>query len=1058
MINTQILSTEILGNFLGDEKTQLNSLLPLIQLKDEQYHTAELISREFIEAIRHPEDAQSHWLPYINFDDFLSEYGLDSTEGVSLMCLAEALLRIPDHQTAQALIEDKLGDKDWQTHIGHSDSFWINASSWGLLLTGKYFSDHPLDAPRKIIQRISHKLGDPIAEQAIRQAMIMIGEQFVAGESIHAGLAHGNKEKERGYIHSYDMLGEAALCQADVERYIHAYSDAIKEVAQDIDASDNFLENIQRDSISIKLSALHPRYEFHHRDQIFKELLPHLKQLVTLAKDHCVPITIDAEESERLELNLELFAALINDKEFAHWPYIGLAVQAYQKRAIHVIHWLAELSQSSNKRIPVRLVKGAYWDSEIKTSQQRGLKGYPVWSVKNHTDISYLACAHQLFQTGDLLYPQFATHNAQTVSTILLYGMQYPLVRYEFQRLHGMGEPLYQHLLHHSQRIKQKAGVRIYAPIGKQSELLAYLVRRLLENGANSSFVNAVNDENVDISQLCLHPAKLYEQASKNVAIPLPEALYANRKNSQGVNLQGQQDFKLLQQAMAPYFNKPLAQHWLAKPSSFSEEIETNKLQNIINPANNTQVIGHCLEADNSLCKTALDITHAAFPLWQKTETSQRANMLEQTAELMQSNQAELMALALLEAGKTFDNALDELREAIDFCRYYALQCRQQFGEALILEGPMGEDNRLHWRGRGVFLCISPWNFPLAIFVGQIAAALAAGNTVIAKPASTTPLIASLALDLFHQAGIPKEVLQFLPAKASTFSESVLNDPRITGLAFTGSTSVAREISLRLMERNAALPTIIAETGGQNAMIVDSSALPEQVVKDALRSAFDSGGQRCSALRVMFVQADIFAPIKNLLLGAMAELKVGNPQNPANDIGPVIDARAQHQLLQHFDTMRESGKVLGQTPLPESVNNAGYYVPPTLVQLEHISELQQEHFGPILHLISYQSNQLDDVISSINATGFGLTFGIHSRINARIEKITKAICAGNVYINRDMVGAVVGCQPFGGLGLSGTGPKAGGPHYLPRFAAEVTCSNNIAAVGGNASLLNLQKI
>lgn len=1057
MSTQHTLPPEILNNFLSDEKTCLLSLLTLSQLNNEQYRAAGLITKEFIEAIRHPENTESHWLPYINFDDFLSEYGLDSAEGVSLMCLAEALLRIPDHHTAQELIQDKLGDKDWQAHIGHSDSFWINASSWGLLLTGKYFSNQPFDTPRKIFQRITHKLGDPVAEQAIRQAMLMIGEQFVAGKSIHAGLVHGNQEKEQGYIHSYDMLGEAALCQADVERYTQSYSDAIKQVAQENHLGESFVENIQRDSVSIKLSALHPRYEFHHRDQVFNELLPRLKKLVALAKDHHVPITIDAEESERLELSLELFAALLKDEEFAHWPYIGLAVQAYQKRAIYVTHWLYELAQSLNRRIPVRLVKGAYWDTEIKVAQQRGLKGYPVWSVKNHTDISYLACAHQLFQYGDLLYPQFATHNAQTVSSILVYGMQYPLVRYEFQRLHGMGGPLYQHLLHHSQRIKQKAGIRIYAPIGEQSELLAYLVRRLLENGANSSFVNAVNNKEADINQLCQHPNQLYEKTASACAIPLPEALYTNRKNSQGLNLKGQRDFAQLQQAMQLYFKNPGAQQWLAKPTTYQEESEAKSCQNIYNPAKCTQLIGRCLEADSNDCSVALNITYAAFPSWRQTSAPQRAEYLENTADLIQKHQVELMALAILEAGKTYENALSELREAIDFCRYYAQQCRQRFSDSITLEGPTGEENSLSWQGKGVFLCISPWNFPLAIFVGQIAAALAAGNTVIAKPASTTPLIASRALDLFHQSGIPKEVLQFLPTKASTFSQSLLSDPRISGLAFTGSTGVAREISLRLVEREAALPTIIAETGGQNAMIVDSSALPEQVVKDALRSAFDSGGQRCSALRVMFVQADIIERIKTLLLGAMAELQIGEPQNPASDIGPVIDKHAKQQLLQHIDTMRKEGKILGQTPLPSSVDNQGHYVAPTLVQLEHISELKQEHFGPILHLIAYKSDQLDEVIDSINATGFGLTFGIHSRINSRIEKITKAIRSGNVYINRDMVGAVVGCQPFGGLGLSGTGPKAGGPHYLQRFACEVTCSNNISAVGGNASLLNLQK-
>ena len=1055
MAHTPILSPGILGGFLSDEASCLPPLLALCQLNNDQDHTACLITHEFIEAIRRPENPASHWLPHIPFDDFLNEYGLDSSEGISLMCLAEALLRIPDHQTAQALIQDKLGDKDWQAHIGHSDSFWINASSWGLLLTGSYFSTDPITSPRGVLQKITHRLGDPFAEQAIRRAMKMIGEQFVAGNTIHAGLNHSNQEKRQGYCHSFDMLGEAAQTKADADRYTLAYSNAIKEIAKDSLKSNNFIDTIQSDSISIKLSALHPRYEFHQHDRVFAELLPRLKELVLLAKTHNVPVTIDAEESERLEISLELFSALLKDKAFSDWPYIGIAVQAYQKRAIHVIHWLNVLATSEDRRIPVRLVKGAYWDNEIKTAQQHGLKDYPVWSVKNHTDISYLACTHQLFQYGARLYPQFATHNAQSIASILIYGMQYPLVRYEFQRLHGMGEPLYQHLLHHSQRIKQKAGIRIYAPIGEQSQLLAYLVRRLLENGANSSFVNAVNNKDANIKTLCLHPVQLHK-AAQNPLIPLPGDIYQNRKNSRGINLNSQQDFSQIQKAIGVFFDPKSAQQWLAKPTTHAGN-QPDHLLPVYNPAKQHQIIGHCLEADQACCEAALNHAANAFTPWQKTQAEQRAAYLDCAADLLEENQAELLALAILEAGKTHENALTELREAVDFCRYYALQCRLVFGQALKLEGPTGESNYLSWQGRGVFLCISPWNFPLAIFVGQIAAALAAGNTVIAKPASTTPIIASKAISLFHQAGFPTEVLQFLPAKASTLSQSLLNDKRITGLAFTGSTEVAKTISLQLISRDTALPTLIAETGGQNAMIVDSSALPEQVIKDALRSAFDSGGQRCSALRVMFVQDDIIDHIKMLLLGAMAELKVGDPQDPSNDIGPVIDAVTKNQLLKHIDTMRLAGKVLGQTPLSSSVEREGFYVPPTLIQLTHIDELQKEHFGPILHLISYQRDQLDTIINSINETGFGLTFGIHSRIDTRVNKISQAIRAGNIYINRDMVGAVVGCQPFGGLGLSGTGPKAGGPHYLQRFAVEVVHSSNIAAVGGNTSLLNLSQ-
>jgi RHH-type proline utilization regulon transcriptional repressor/proline dehydrogenase/delta 1-pyrroline-5-carboxylate dehydrogenase len=1056
MEQAQVLSQDILLGFLSDERPCIRPLVSLASLSAEQYHCAELLTRELVEAIRHPESDTTPWLPHINFDAFLNEYGLDSEEGLSLMCLAEALLRIPDHQTAQDLIQDKLGDRDWLSHVGHSESLWINVSTWGLLLTGRFFSGQERGTPRSVMQTLTHKLGDPVAEQAIRQAMKMIGEQFVAGKTIHAGLSHGIKEKELGYCHSYDMLGEAALCQADVEHYFNAYSQAIREAAQKAPDNNRFFEIIQRDSVSIKLSALHPRYEFHHREAVFAQLLPRLKHLVQLAQSHHVPLTIDAEESTRLELSLELFLALICAPECADWPYIGLAVQAYQKRALAVIHWLHDLAQKTHKRIPVRLVKGAYWDSEIKSAQQRGLENYPVWTQKNHTDISYLACARQLFLYGDHLYPQFASHNAQTQATVLIYGMQYPLVRYEMQRLHGMGEALYTHLLHHSQRLKQDVGLRIYAPIGKQSELLAYLVRRLLENGANTSFVNAVNKIDTPLDALCQHPVLQYT-CTTALDIPLPSALYRQRLNSQGINLQGQLAFEQLKQAIQRFLLTPLAHHWVAEPTCVlvvGSGLGGNASVAIKNPASHDEIVGYCRDADAVHCVAALDITSRAFVQWNASATQERARCLERMADLLEQHRVELMALLMLEAGKTYENGLSEVREAVDFCRYYAEQCRQHLSQPLRLDGPTGEENHLHWQGRGVFVCISPWNFPLAIFIGQIAAALLAGNSVIAKPASATPLIASRVIDLFHQAGVPKEVLQFLPCTSRTLSQNVLSDSRVAGVAFTGSIEVARHINRTLLDRqHAALPTLIAETGGQNAMIVDSSALPDQVVKDVLRSAFDSSGQRCSALRVLFVQEDIAERLIKLLLGAMAELCVGNPQDPANDVGPTINAQAQQSLVAHIESMRKAGRVLGQTPINPAAAAQGYYVPPTLIQLEQVSELEQEHFGPVLHVITYSIDELDAVIDRINAIGFGLTFGIHSRINSRIKKITETIRAGNIYINRDMIGAVVGCQPFGGRGLSGTGPKAGGPHYLQRFATEVTVANNSAAVGGNAALL-----
>ena len=1057
MHHAQILSAHILSNFLATSAESMPRLLELAAFSEEQHLRAENITQELIEAIRHPESPLSTWLPHIDFDHFLKEYGLDSEEGIALMCLAEALLRIPDHTTAQALIEDKLGDKDWQSHIGHSDSFWINASSWGLLLTGSFFSTPSYGNPQKWFQNISHKMGDHLAEEAIRQAMKMIGEQFVAGKTIQAGLSHAEKEKAEGYTHSFDMLGEAALCQTDVERYTHAYAEAIRKVACECSAND-FFDIIQQDSISIKLSALHPRYEFHQRKRVFAELLPRLKKLVSLAQSLNVPITIDAEESYRLELSLELFAALINDRQFAHWPYIGLAIQAYQKRALAVIDWLHALARRNNRRIPVRLVKGAYWDSEIKYAQQQGLQDYPVWTRKAHTDISYLACAHRLFQHGSSFYPQFATHNAQTVAALLCYGYQYPLVPYEFQRLHGMGGPLYAHLLHHSQRLKQHAGIRIYAPIGEQSELLAYLVRRLLENGANSSFVNAVNNEQSDMAALCRHPVKkIGAQIIQNETdIALPQALYSSlRTNSQGVNLQGQFHFNQLKEQMAPHLN--LYTVWQAKPSALPTISPAAAFKPIFNPARINQQVGQYLEADETTCLAALDNADNAFSQWSRTPAEQRTSCLERMAELLEENKAELMSLLILEAGKTYENALDELRETVDFCRYYSQIYRDKFAQTQDLEGPTGESNQLRWLGKGVFLCISPWNFPLAIFAGQIAAALVSGNSVIAKPAASTPLIASRAIALFHAAGIPEAVLQFLPSDGQTLSNTLLKDSRVAGIAFTGSTETARLISMQLIQRPGPLPTIIAETGGQNAMIVDSSALPEQVVRDVIRSAFNSGGQRCSALRVLFIQDEIATHLISLLLGAMAELHVGDPADPACDLGPVINRQAETELNQHLQAMTTAGKLLGQTTVSEALKQQGYYVNPSLIEISSIAELKQEHFGPILHVIRYKSEQLDTVIESINNTLYGLTFGIHSRINSRIDKISAQIRAGNIYINRDMVGAVPGCQPFGGMGLSGTGPKAGGPHYLQRFATEVTVSTNTTAAGGNTRLLNAGK-
>jgi len=1060
------LPSAIKDNFLADEAAALRLLMPHASQNKADLEAIKALTHELVCAIRTPESAPPttgfKLSPSVPFEDFLSEYNLATEEGIALMCLAEALLRIPDRKTAQALIEDKLSDHGWESHLGHSQSFWVNASTWGLLLTGKYFNGHQLGTPPSILKKIIQKAGAPLAEKAVRQAMVLMGEQFICGETIEQAKQHSDIDKQQGYIHSFDMLGEAALCQQDVERYFTSYRHAIEsfhdqaELPLPIDQV--AIAHGQTDSLSIKLSALHPRYEFHQQARVFNELIPRLKTLIQCAQQHQVPITLDAEESDRLELSLQIFAALLEDPSIHQWPYLGIAVQAYQKRAYAVVQWLDHLAAQYHTVIPVRLVKGAYWDSEIKHAQQMGLNQYPVWTRKENTDVSYLACAQLLFTCEGRLYPQFATHNAYTVASIVQLSESKPLIKFEFQRLYGMGDALYQHLIHLPEIVDRNVAMRIYTPVGTHTELLAYLVRRLLENGANTSFVHEVNDSRHDIDYFCRAPFDKVASNPQlsNPGIPLPIDLYApERKNSYAWNLDCETEFTRLLSQMQLWYQR----HWQATPlSSASQSRKKNQaktVQPITNPAIKTQLLGSVCSANASQCQAALAEAHAAFPQWRATTANQRADYLDKMAQLMESNSPELMALCIVEGGKTYPNAMAELREAVDFCRYYAAQCRQLFNQPQSLPGPTGEENTLSWQGRGVFLCISPWNFPLAIFIGQIAAALAAGNTVLVKPASNTALIAFRVVELLFQAGIPKQVLHFLPCSSTVISQSVIAHPQLSGVVFTGSNAAAQHINRTLANRdNASLASFIAETGGQNAMIVDSSALPEQVVNDVMLSAFDSAGQRCSALRVLFLQEDTAAHLIELLIGAMAELSVGDPQDPSTDIGPIIDGHAQHTLLKHIDYWQSKGKVLARTPLSESIAQAGYFIAPTLIELEDIGQLDEEMFGPVLHVIRYQSDELNEVIDSINQTGFGLTLGIHTRINAKARYITEQVNVGNVYINRNMVGATVGVQPFGGMGLSGTGPKAGGPHYLQRFACEKTCSTNIAAVGGNPFLLN----
>lgn len=1034
------LKSSISAMYCVDESDLLEDLISLARPTPGLLDKTTRESAELVRAVRARDDAM-HMI-----DALLLEYSLDTREGVLLMCLAEALMRIPDGATADALIKDKLTIADWKRHLKQSRSLLVNASTWGLLLTGKVITlDAGIeDEPASIINRLVNRLSEPVVRQAMHQAMKIMGKQFVLGRSIGEALTNSHKNREAGYTYSYDMLGEAALTGPDAEHYFQAYSRAIQAVGKDTYPADRS----PRPTISIKLSALHPRYEKSQEQRVMRELSERMLALIGMARELDVGITIDAEEADRLELSLNLFERLYHDKITRGWGNLGLVVQAYSKRALPVLCWLAALAAEQGDLIPLRLVKGAYWDSEIKHAQQLGLESYPVFTRKEATDVSYLACARFLLSdpVRGLLYPQFASHNAHTVASIVSMATHQ---EYEFQRLHGMGDALY-----HAVMERYDCRVRIYAPVGSHKDLLPYLVRRLLENGANSSFVHRLIDQKTPVESLTEHPVtQLCQHPSlANERIPLPPAIYRQeRVNSRGVNINVDDQWLPLQQAVAEFFSHS----WHAAPLVDGSRLESGEVIQCHAPFDRVVHVGSLFEADERAVDQAITSAYGAFAVWNATPVEKRAAALERAAALLEEHRAELIALCHLEAGKTIQDAIDEVREAVDFCRYYAQQARQLFGAPLILDGPTGESNELYLQGKGVFVCISPWNFPLAIFTGQIMAALVAGNCVIAKPAEQTSLIAARALALFHEAGIPVSVLHLLPGEGSRIGPLLTADPRIAGVAFTGSTETARMISRSLAGRDGPIATLVAETGGQNAMIVDSTALPEQVIKDVVSSAFASAGQRCSALRVLFVQNDVAARILELLQGAMAELKMGNPCELATDVGPVIDSEAREALQQHIAEMREQATLIAETPLPLNAE-AGCFVAPVAFEIERMDQLHKEHFGPILHVIRYQASRLDEVINQINNAGYGLTLGIHSRNETTSRYIDARVRVGNVYINRNQIGAVVGVQPFGGLGLSGTGPKAGGPHYLPRFATERTRTVNTTAIGGNATLLSLE--
>jgi RHH-type proline utilization regulon transcriptional repressor/proline dehydrogenase/delta 1-pyrroline-5-carboxylate dehydrogenase len=943
-------------------------------------------------------------------DALMHEFSLSSEEGVALMCLAEALLRIPDAATADRLIADKISKGDWKKHLGESPSLFVNAATWGLLVTGKLVSPHSETGLGAALTRLIARSGEGLIRKGVDVAMRMLGKQFVTGRTIDEALKNGRDNEARGYRYSYDMLGEAALTAADAERYLAAYETAIHAIGKAAQG-----RGIQDGpGISIKLSALHPRYSRGQQGRVMAELLPRVRALMLLAKGYGIGINIDAEEADRLELSLDLLEALAFDPALDGFDGIGLVVQAYQKRCPFVIDWLVDLAHRSGRRFMVRLVKGAYWDSEIKRAQVAGLPGYPVYTRKVYTDLSYLVCARRLLAASDVLYPQFATHNAHSLAAIYTWAQHAGISRYEFQCLHGMGETLYDQVVG-PDRLDRPC--RIYAPVGSHETLLAYLVRRLLENGANTSFVNQIVDADIPIAALLADPfataRALGGQAHPH--IPLPVALYPDgRRNAAGLDLADERTLA----GLARGLHTP--RHYQAGPLLAAPIVMPGETIAIVNPAQHADVVGHVRHATRADVDTALDAAVAAAPAWEGRSGQERATILERVADLFERQHEELMALAVREAGKSVPNALAEVREAVDFLRYYAAGIRDIDGG----------------RALGPVVCISPWNFPLAIFTGQIAAALAAGNTVLAKPAEQTPLIAWRAVTLFHEAGVPAGALQLLPGTGEAVGASLCLDTRTRGVVFTGSTDVALSINRTLAERavreGADIP-LIAETGGQNAMIVDSSALPEQVVQDVLASAFDSAGQRCSALRVLFLQEEVADKIIAMLDGAMAELQIGVPDRLATDIGPVIDAEARDRLLAHVERMRPLARRCRSLPLADALAAQGSFVAPTLLEIDDIGQLRHEVFGPVLHVVRFRRDELGQVVDAINATGYGLTLGVHSRIDDTVAFVAERAHVGNLYVNRNIVGAVVGVQPFGGEGQSGTGPKAGGPLYLHRL-------------------------
>jgi RHH-type proline utilization regulon transcriptional repressor/proline dehydrogenase/delta 1-pyrroline-5-carboxylate dehydrogenase len=1026
--------------YLADENEVMREMVELARVSDDEKQRIRETAVRLVEAVRRNRGNKG------GLDAFMKQYDLSSQEGVVLMCLAEALLRVPDSETADKLIADKLLAGNWQDHLGTSGSAFVNASTWGLMLTGRIIrlDRDTVEQPGRYMSKLVARAGEPMIRGAMRQAMKIMGHQFVMGRTIAEAMKRSQTGDSRKYRYTFDMLGEAALTAEDSRHYFESYCDGIDAIgraaaaAPSIDAAP---------SISVKLSALHPRYSFAQRDRVLDELTPLVTELALRARKANIGFTVDSEEADRLELSLELFEAVYRDPRLESWEGLGLAIQTYQKRGLAVSRWVADLAGQVGRRIGIRLVKGAYWDAEIKRAQVDGLEGYPVYTRKPNSDVCYLACARVLLAAPDRVYCQFATHNAHTLSSII--HMAGEGKGYEFQRLHGMGDELYDEVIGAD---KLDLPCRVYAPVGNHEDVLPYLVRRLLENGSNTSFVNRIVDEDSPIDAIVEHPVDTVAKFASfaHPRIPMPRDIFGTeRKNSRGVNLADPSRLRPLGKEM---------QHALGGPRKATPLVGGKALNgrtvDSTDPADTRRVVGTILFASGEAARQALDTAAGAFETWDRRPAGERAATLDKAADLFETHEAELLALCVREAGKSIPDSVAELREAVDFLRYYAARAREEFGQPMVMPGPTGERNTLELNGRGVFLCISPWNFPLAIFTGQVAAALAAGNTVIAKPAEQTSLVAYRAVQLMHEAGVPGPVLNFLPGDGPEVAGPLLPDPRIAGVAFTGSTETAQIINRQLAGRDGPIAALIAETGGQNAMLVDSSALPEQLVLDAVHSAFNSAGQRCSALRTLFLQEDIADGTIRLLRGYMGQLVIGDPALLRTDVGPVIDTEALEILVEHDRRITSEGRLIHRCGLPPECGHGTFFAP-LAVEIDSLAQLPREVFGPVLHVIRYRARDLEKVIDQINSTGYGLTLGIHSRIDSQAQDIAHRIRVGNVYVNRNQIGAVVGVQPFGGRGLSGTGPKAGGPTYLHRYATERTITVNTSAVGGNASLLSL---